>query len=44
MGHLSRLLTANLNNVRVFVPTMSSITQILSSEVASLAQTGMEHQ
>jgi len=37
IGHLSRLLAANLNNVRVFVPTMSTITQVLSSEVVSLA-------
>jgi hypothetical protein len=46
MGHLSRLLAANLNNVRVFVPTMSTITQVLSSEVVSLAgaQSGIEPQ
>ena len=46
IGHLSRLLAANLNNVRVFVPTMSTITQILSSEVVSLAgaQRGIETQ
>lgn len=36
MGHLSRLLAANLNVVRVFVPTMSTITELLSSDVSAL--------
>lgn len=45
-GHLSRLLAANLNNVRVFVPTMSTITQILSSEAMPLVdvRSGIETQ
>jgi hypothetical protein len=37
IGRLSRLLAANLNVVRVFVPTMSTITQIMSSDIPNLA-------
>jgi hypothetical protein len=38
LGHLSRLLAANLNVARVFVPTMSTITQVVSADLPQSAQ------
>jgi hypothetical protein len=45
-GHLSRLQATNLNVARVFVPTMSTITQIMSSDLLEQedVQDGLEYQ
>jgi len=45
-GHLSRLLATNLNVARVFVPTMSTVTQMVSAGlmVQAGAQSAIEAQ